>query len=120
MYVLLYTQQFDTIIVIIVIFFVDNNRIAFFGHRPTLARGGCQGNRSILKPVFRRFRPIHCAYVSLRCLHLEIWRFLCRQTTTADKTDCFTPCACVRGNKERDGWQGIINIEWCIHANSRG
>ena len=26
------------------------------------ARGPCQRNRSILKPLFRRFRRIHCAY----------------------------------------------------------
>ena len=33
-------------------------------------------NRSILKPVFRRLWRIRFAYESLRCLNLEIWRFL--------------------------------------------
>ena len=28
-------------------------------------------------PFFRRIRLIRCAYELLRCLHLEIWRFLC-------------------------------------------
>ena len=36
MYVLLYSQQFDTIIVIIVTFLVDNNHIVIFEYRPTL------------------------------------------------------------------------------------
>ena len=46
------------------------------------ARGACQRNRSILKPVFHQFRPIHCAYMSLRCLHVKIWRFSCWQQQT--------------------------------------
>ena len=36
--------------------------------------------QSIMKQVFQRFRLIRCAYESLRCLDLEMWRFLCRQT----------------------------------------
>ena len=51
------------------------------------ARGPCQWNWSILKPVFRRFRRIHCNYESLRCLHLEIWRFSCRRQTTTTTDD---------------------------------
>jgi hypothetical protein len=43
-------------------------------------------------------RPLRCAYKSLRCLDLEIWRFLCPQTTDDGHTDCFTPChACTCG-----------------------
>ena len=40
-----------------------------------------------------------------------MWRFLCWWQTT-DKTDCFTPCACVRGNYDQSvehisvGWVG--------------
>ena len=30
-----------------------------------------------MKPIFRRIRLIRCVYESLRCLHHEIWRFLC-------------------------------------------
>ena len=41
------------------------------------ARGPCPTIWSTLKPVFRRIRLIRCAYESLRCLHLEIWQFLC-------------------------------------------
>ena len=39
-------------------------------------------------------------YNFLRCLHLEIWRFSCwqRRRQTDVQTDCFTPCACARGN----------------------
>ena len=39
------------------------------------ARGPCQRNRSVLKPVFRWFRQIHCVYELLRYLDLEMWRF---------------------------------------------
>ena len=38
----------------------------------------------VSKPVFRRFQRIHCAYESLRCLDLEIWRFSCWLQTTDD------------------------------------
>ena len=48
--------------------------------------GPCLRNRSILKPVFHRFRRIHCDYEPLRCLDLEMWRFSCRwQTTTQNR-----------------------------------
>ena len=40
----------------------------------------CQPIWSIMNPVFQRFRLICCAYKSLRCLDLQIWRFLCWQT----------------------------------------
>ena len=30
-----------------------------------------------MKPVFLQIQLIHCAYESLRCLYLKIWRFLC-------------------------------------------
>ena len=43
------------------------------------ACGPCQRNRSILRLVFRWFWPIHCAYVSFRCLNLLKWRFSCRR-----------------------------------------
>jgi hypothetical protein len=33
-----------------------------------------------MKPVFRQIRLIRCVYELLRCLHLEIWQFLCPQT----------------------------------------
>ena len=59
-------------------------------------RGPCQRNRSILKPVFRPFQWIHCAYMSFRCLDLKMWRFSYRRQTT-DKTDRFTPCTCTQG-----------------------
>ena len=50
-----------------------------------VAHGPCQRNRSIMKPVLRQFQGIHCAYKSLRCLDLKMWRFSCwRQTTTDD------------------------------------
>ena len=45
---------------------------------------------------FRRYIPIRGSYSMHRCLELEIWRFSWRQQT--DKTDCFTPWACARGN----------------------
>ena len=43
------------------------------------ARGPCPSISRIMKPVFRRIRLICYAYESLRCLYLEIWRFLCSQ-----------------------------------------
>ena len=57
------------------------------------ARGPCQRNWSILKPVFRRFRQIHCAYESLRYLDLEMWR---RQTDDRQKPIAL-PLAHARG-----------------------
>jgi hypothetical protein len=58
------------------------------------ARGSCPSIWSILKPVFRQVRLIRCTYESLRCLDVEIWRFLCgRQTTDDRQTDCLTPAA---------------------------
>ena len=45
----------------------------------------CQPIRSIMKPVFQRFQLIYCAYESLRCLDLQIWRFLCWQTDRQTK-----------------------------------
>ena len=60
--------------------------------------GLCQTISSILKPVFCQIRRIYCAYKSLRCLDLKIWRFSCWWQMT-DKTDCFTPCACARGKR---------------------
>ena len=65
------------------------------------ACGPCQRNQSILKPVFRPFQWIHRAYVSLRCLDLEIWQFSCwRQQTKpialplahANKGSILIPC----------------------------
>ena len=41
------------------------------------ARGPYPSIWRTLKPVFCRIRLIRCAYESHRCLHLEIWRFLC-------------------------------------------
>ena len=37
----------------------------------------CQTIQSILKPVFCQIGQICCIYNSLRCLGLEIWRYLC-------------------------------------------
>jgi hypothetical protein len=63
------------------------------------ARGPCQMIWSIMKSVFRRLWRICCTYESLRCLDVQIWRFLCWQTDwQTDRTDYFTPCACARGN----------------------
>ena len=45
------------------------------------ACGPCQTIRSIMKPVFRRYQRIYCTYESLRCLDLQIRRFLCQQQT---------------------------------------
>ena len=41
------------------------------------ACGPCQTIRSIMKPVFRLYQRIYCTYESLRCLDLQIRRFLC-------------------------------------------
>ena len=62
----------------------------------------CSAIRSTQRPVFRRYLPICGRYSTHRCLKLEIWRFSWRQQQRqTDKTDCFTPCACARGNKEK-------------------
>jgi hypothetical protein len=45
------------------------------------ARVPCQSIRSIMKSVFRWFRWICFTYESLRCLDIQIWRFLCWQTS---------------------------------------
>jgi hypothetical protein len=54
------------------------------------ARGPYQTIRSIMKQVFWWIR---CAYVSIRCLNLEIWRF-CVWVHDGYSTPC---CACARG-----------------------
>ena len=76
-------------------------------------RGPCQSIQSIVKPVYRRFRQIRRTYESLRCLDVMIWWFSWRQQTDrqqTDKTKCFTPCTCVRGNEhaleETRKWEG--------------
>ena len=62
------------------------------------AHGPCQRNRSILKPVFCRFRLMHRAYMLLRCLDLEIWRFSCRRRRQWQTYKLITlPVAHVRG-----------------------
>jgi hypothetical protein len=74
------------------------------------ARGPYQTIRSIMKPVFRRLRWICCTYESLKCLDIQIWRFLCWQTDwQTDRTDHITPCcACARGVNN--------NIIICMHC----
>ena len=80
--------------------------------------GLCQRNQSILKPVFRRFWRTHCAYVSLRCLDLEMWQFSCWRQTWL-----LYPCVCTlvkkkecNGNKHKkqlnkiDGWTRVVGI----------
>ena len=62
--------------------------------------------RSTLKPIFRWFRQIHCAYESLS--YFEIWWFRGDRWQT-DKTDCFTSCAWTWGNNLLGG------SLWLIH-----
>ena len=52
---------------------------------------------SILRPIFHWNRPIRYVYNLLSRLDLEIRRFLCPQYNN-NRTECFTPCACVQGN----------------------
>ena len=58
--------------------------------------------QSVWKPFFHQYLPIGCAYSKHRCLELEIWRFLYQRrqliTMIDRQTNCFTPCACARGN----------------------
>ena len=59
----------------------------------------CSAIRSVQKSLFRWYLPIYGSYSMHRCLELEIWWFSWRQRRqTTDKTDCFTPCTCARGN----------------------
>ena len=53
----------------------------------------CHSIVSILEPVFHQLRQIHCTFNSLRCLDVEIWRFLWwhRKQQTDRQTDYFTP-----------------------------
>ena len=46
---------------------------------------------------FLRIWQFDRTYNLLRCLHLKIWRFSCRQRQRR-QTIAFTPCACARGN----------------------
>ena len=49
---------------------------------------------------FCQYPPIHGSYSMHRCIESEIWWFSWwwRRQTTINKTNCFTPYACVRGN----------------------
>ena len=48
---------------------------------------------------FPHSRHYNTTWISLWLLDIQIWRFLWWQTSKQmDKTDCFTPCACVRDN----------------------
>ena len=57
------------------------------------AHGLRQTIRGIMKPVIRRFQRILCAYESLRCLDLQIWRFSCWQTTDRQTKPIALPLA---------------------------
>ena len=60
--------------------------------------GLCQTIRSIFKPVCRWFWLIGDTYELLRCLDVEIWRFLWWRWQT---DQLLYPCACVRGNNNK-------------------
>jgi hypothetical protein len=51
------------------------------------------------KPIFRRLQRICCTYESLKCLDVQIWRFLCWQTNRQNRrTEPITlPLAHARG-----------------------
>ena len=69
----------------------------------------CSVIRSAQKPVFRGYYSMH----TFRCAELEIWQFSWRRQTDrqqTDKTDCFTPCTCVRGNYLH------ITSSYCVHG----
>ena len=67
-----------------------------------------------MKPVFRRYQWICYTYKSFRRLDLQIWML------TTDKTNCFTPCACTRGNDINwgaldDASQASCNYYYCVY-----
>ena len=68
--------------------------------------GACQTISNILKPVFL---PNLTDSLCLRVPWIPRSQFSCRrwQTTTTDKTICFTACACTWGNKK-----SVYNMEY--------
>ena len=59
----------------------------------------CHSILSTLKPAFRWIRQICCSYNLLRCLDLQIWRFLCPQQWWQQRLNqLLYPCACARDN----------------------
>ena len=82
----------------------------------------CHSILSILKSVFRQIH-IRYAYKLLRCLDVEIRRFLCPQrqhnNNNNNRTNHFIPCACTRGNYYLThlGWFDGHTLTW-LHSIS--
>ena len=59
----------------------------------------CHSILSILKPVFCPIRLFCCSYKLLRCLDLQIGRFLCPQKQRWQQHNqlYFIPCTCTQG-----------------------
>ena len=75
----------------------------------------CHSNLSTLKPVFRRNQHFRRAYNSLRCLDVEIRRFLCprRQQRQWRQNRSLHPCTCARGNNAR----ALPNYKFQLHLH---